>query len=269
MTKNALTGLFMGLSVSRGDDCRITQRFLPLCRDRSLIKRETSLNLDPEVSILGRVLHLKGLPHVNLYMARRGKGEYVLLRFSFVQLLWVVVLAAGLLVFGSDRAEADTALASWYGPDFHGLPTANGEHFDAHGNTVAHKTLPLGTELLVSYGGNTAQVVVNDRGPYIGTRDLDLSQGVAQQLGLTEVGVDYVEVIYLGSQAGGDSLGMDVSPQQTNAVPMASIGGSYVVKPGDSLSGIAAQLGTTTDHLTGKNGISNPNLVYGGQSLLL
>ncbi len=125
-----------------------------------------------------------------------------MLRFSFAQLLWVVVLAAGLLALGSNRAEADTALASWYGPGFDGLSTANGEHFDGYGNTAAHKTLPLGTELLVSYGGNTAQVVVNDRGPYIGTRDLDLSQGVAQQLGLTETGVNYVEVTYLGGPLG-------------------------------------------------------------------
>lgn len=191
-----------------------------------------------------------------------------MLRFSFAQLLWVVVLAAGLLVFGSDRAEADTALASWYGPGFHGLPTANGEHFDAYGNTTAHKTLPLGTELLVSYGGNTAQVVVNDRGPYIGTRDLDLSQGVAQQLGLTEVGVDYVEVTYLGLQAGGVSLGMDGPPPQVDAA-VGESSSAYLVQPGDSLSGIAAQFGTTTDHLMGKNGISNPNLVYGGQTLLL
>lgn len=193
-----------------------------------------------------------------------------MLRFSFAQIFWVVALAAGLLVFGSDRAEADTALASWYGPGFDGLPTANGEHFNAYGNTVAHKTLPLGTELLVSYGGNTAQVVVNDRGPYIGTRDFDLSQGVAQQLGLTEVGVDYVEVTYLlGLQAVDDSLGMDISPPQTSDVPTTYISGSYVVQPDDSLSGIAAQLGTTTDQLMAKNGISNPNLIYGGQTLLL
>jgi rare lipoprotein A len=86
-----------------------------------------------------------------------------LLRFILSQLLLVLVLAAGLLVFGSDRAEA--ALASWYGPGFQGLPTATGEHFNAYGGTVTHKTLPLGTELLVSYGGNTARVVVNGRGP--------------------------------------------------------------------------------------------------------
>ncbi len=86
----------------------------------------------------------------------------MLLRFRSPQLLLVLVLAAGLLVFASNRAEADTALASWYGPGFQGLPTATGEQFNAYGSTVAHKTLPLGTELLVSYGGNTARVVGND-----------------------------------------------------------------------------------------------------------
>lgn len=76
----------------------------------------------------------------------------MLLRFRLSQLLLVLVFAAGLLVFGSDRAEA--ALASWYGPGFQGLPMATGEHFNAYESTVAHKTLPLGTELLVSYGGD-------------------------------------------------------------------------------------------------------------------
>lgn len=213
----------------------------------------------------------------------------MLLRFRFAQLLWVVVLATGLLVFGSDRAEADTALASWYGPGFHGLPTANGEHFNAYGNTVAHKTLPLGTELVVSYGGNSAQVVVNDRGPYVGIRELDLSQGVAQQLGLVETGVDYVEVTYLGApqavespQVVADGPGTGDPPPQTglSGVPISAAGvatfaaadastGAYLVQPGDSLSGIAAQFGTSTDQLMGKNGISNPNLIYSGQTLLL
>lgn len=202
----------------------------------------------------------------------------MLLRFRLSQLLLVLVFAAGLLVFGSDRAEADTALASWYGPGFQGLPTATGEHFNAYGSTVAHKTLPLGTELIVRYGGNTARVVVNDRGPYIGARDLDLSQGVAQQLGLIETGVDYVEVTFLGGpqavevpQAPAiDSPATTVDPPpETNVTQGLVHSGSYVVQTGDSLSGISAQLGNSTDQLMLKNGISNPNLVYSGQTLLL
>ena len=62
-----------------------------------------------------------------------------MLRFSLAQLLWVMILAAGLLVFGSDRAEAHTALGSWYGSGFHGLPTANDEHFNAYDNTVTQR----------------------------------------------------------------------------------------------------------------------------------
>jgi rare lipoprotein A len=155
-------------------------------------------------------------------------GGYVLLRFSFAQLLWVVVLAAGLLAFGSDRAEA-----------------------------------------------KTTQVVVNGRGPYMGTRDLDLSQGVAQQLGLTGAGVDYVEATYPGGpqaagslQAVADSLGIGGPPPQAGAAVDES-SGAYLVQPGDSLSEIAAQFGTSTGHLMAQNGIPNPNLIYGGQTLLL
>ena len=83
----------------------------------------------------------------------------------FVQLSWAVLLACGLLLFGAGRAGAEEALASWYGPGYQGLPTASGEPYDASGYTAAHKTLPLGTELEVSYGGKSVGVTVNDRGP--------------------------------------------------------------------------------------------------------
>ncbi|HVF00900.1 MAG TPA: septal ring lytic transglycosylase RlpA family protein [Rubrobacteraceae bacterium] len=172
-----------------------------------------------------------------------------MLRFRSSQLLLILVFAAGLLVFGCDRAEADVALASWYGPGFQGLPTATAEHFNAYGSTVAHKTLPLGTELFVSYGGNTAWVVVNDREPYIGARDLDLSQGVAQQLGLIETGVAYVEVTYLrGPQTVEvpQALVIDCPaavvypPPETNVTQGLAHSASYAVQTGGSLSGISA-----------------------------
>ena len=87
-------------------------------------------------------------------------------------------------------------LASWYGPYFHGRTTANGESYNMYGFTAAHKTLPFGTQLRVCYNG-CVDVRINDRGPYIGGRQLDLSQGAAAQIGLLDVGVDYVEVTYL------------------------------------------------------------------------
>jgi rare lipoprotein A (peptidoglycan hydrolase) len=79
--------------------------------------------------------------------------------------------------------------ASWYGPGFDGRRTASGAVFDQEGWTVAHKTLPLGTILLVSRGDRHVLVLVNDRGPFVPGRELDLSKGVAAQLGTIQAGV--------------------------------------------------------------------------------
>ena len=81
--------------------------------------------------------------------------------------------------------------ASWYGPYFHGRQTATGEIFNQHDLTAAHKTLPFGTHLKVRNQLNGATVVVriNDRGPYIGDRSLDLSYAAAQCLGGDHVGL--------------------------------------------------------------------------------
>ncbi|MCA1718229.1 MAG: pesticin C-terminus-like muramidase, partial [Actinobacteria bacterium] len=129
-----------------------------------------------------------------------------------MQLPLAMLLACGLLVFGAGRAEAEEALASWYGPGYHGLPTASGEPYDASGYTAAHKTLPLGTELEVSYGDKSVLVTVNDRGGLPGGRELDLSQAAAEELGLTVPGVDYVEVDYPSSGARNDATGSEAAP---------------------------------------------------------
>ncbi len=110
--------------------------------------------------------------------------------------LWAVFLACSLLVLSQGRADAEEILASWYGPGHYGLLTASGEPYDASGYTASHETLPFGTELEVGYRGKWVVVTVNDRGDFIGERRLGLSQAAAQELGLTEPGVDYVEVRY-------------------------------------------------------------------------
>jgi rare lipoprotein A len=86
--------------------------------------------------------------------------------------------------------------ASWYGHAFHGLSTASGEAFDMNALTAAHRTLPLGTRVLVRNLGNDRTVVVeiNDRGPYVRGRDIDLSYGAAQALGMVRPGVVQVEI---------------------------------------------------------------------------
>ena len=106
------------------------------------------------------------------------------------------VTAAVAACFGVSASSAGTMLASWYGPGFHGRLTANGEVYDMHGITAAHKTLPFGTKLLVCYEG-CVDVRINDRGPYIGQRELDLSYGAAKAVGLIEPGVAPVAIKYL------------------------------------------------------------------------
>lgn len=183
----------------------------------------------------------------------------------------------------ADRAEAETALASWYGPGFEGNPTASGEPYNPYDFTAAHKTLPLGTQLEVSYNGRSVIVTVNDRGPYIPGRELDLSQAAAEYLGLTQAGVDYVTYNYAGDVAyagdvsygggAGGYSGSSYSGPQT-AQEVASYGGQaqpegvvYVVQPGDTLYGIAQELGTTVDSLVAANGIADPDLIMPGQEL--
>ncbi len=90
-------------------------------------------------------------------------------------------------------------LASWYGPYFHGRLTANGETFDQNTLTAAHKSLPFNTVLQVRNLKNNRSVVVriNDRGPYIGKRSLDLSKAAAQCLGSEKLGVIPYEAVIL------------------------------------------------------------------------
>lgn len=83
-------------------------------------------------------------------------------------------------------------VASWYGEDYHGRAMADGDPYDMHANTIAHKELPLGTrvELKNPRTGQTASAVVTDRGPFIEGRDIDLSYGLASKLSLVDAGVD-------------------------------------------------------------------------------
>jgi peptidoglycan hydrolase CwlO-like protein len=84
-------------------------------------------------------------------------------------------------------------LASWYGPGFEGNLTASGDVFDSSLYTVASKELPLGTWLYVEHDGRGVVVFVNDRGPYIGERILDLSKAAAEAIGIMHSGVGWVK----------------------------------------------------------------------------
>ena len=75
--------------------------------------------------------------------------------------------------------------ASWYGPGFHGKKTASGERFNENAMTAAHKTLPLGTDVKVTNQrtGKSIKVTINDRGPFVKGRIIDLSKAAAARLG--------------------------------------------------------------------------------------
>lgn len=90
-----------------------------------------------------------------------------------------------------------SGLASWYGPRFHGRRTANGERYNMHELTAAHKTLPFGTRLRVRsvHTGKEVVVRINDRGPYKHNRIIDLSLAAITALGLRERGVSAVELL--------------------------------------------------------------------------
>ena len=94
----------------------------------------------------------------------------------------------------------ETGMASWYGDQFNGRPTATGERFHMHALTAAHKTLPLPGLVEVTNLGNGRRIVVrvNDRGPFVDGRIIDLSRGSAEALGMLSAGVGQVRVRYLG-----------------------------------------------------------------------
>ena len=113
---------------------------------------------------------------------------------SFLRVLLVAGFLALSLVAFQEGARAEAMVTSWYGPGLRGGVTASGEVFEPYSEyTAAHPYLPMGTELEVCY--ETCTVVrINDRGPYVSGRDLDLSQVAAEEIGLTAVGTDVVDV---------------------------------------------------------------------------
>lgn len=117
---------------------------------------------------------------------------------------WLLILFCGAYLASCGHVPHDQDgrwVASWYGEPFHGRKTASGEVYNMYENTAAHKTLPMGTRLRVTYPvtGKSVIVTVNDRGPFVRGRDLDLSLGAARSLGMVEAGVVQVDVNILGS----------------------------------------------------------------------
>lgn len=109
---------------------------------------------------------------------------------------WALVLGVGC----ASRQPVEVGQASWYGPGFRGRPTASGERFVPRRRTAAHRTLPFGTVVRVERTdtGQSVRVVVNDRGPFVAGRVIDLSAGAARRIDMKAAGVVPVEVRVVG-----------------------------------------------------------------------
>jgi rare lipoprotein A len=106
----------------------------------------------------------------------------------------------------------ETGLASWYGSEFHGRKTSSGEIYDMHQLTAAHRELPLGTWVMVTNldNGRSVEVRVNDRGPFVGDRIVDVSYGAGRLLGMIGPGVVPVRLAVTrpAKGAAGSELGL-------------------------------------------------------------
>lgn len=143
----------------------------------------------------------------------RSKGRNRLLRASATRnfTFGVATLAVAAVMTGGIASEAEaksrkswrdanasapvgrsfSGMASYYGSES-GNRTASGARFNPNGMTAAHRSLPFGTKLRVTHGGRSVVVTINDRGPFIRGRVLDLSSGAARAVGLTSRGVGHV-----------------------------------------------------------------------------
>lgn len=125
-------------------------------------------------------------------------------RSTLLPVLFLVLLAAGCASSRSrpGGAAPERGIASWYGPGFHGNYTASGERYDMQAMTAAHRSLPFGTIVEVKNleNGRSACVRINDRGPFLKNRILDLSQAAARELGVLGPGTALVELVAVGTE---------------------------------------------------------------------
>jgi rare lipoprotein A len=153
----------------------------------------------------------------------KGGGQY---------LVGKPYVIAGKTYYPSEKRAAQTGSASWYGSDFHGRKTANGEVFDRQSISAAHPTMPLPSYARVTNLRNTRSIVVrvNDRGPYHGGRIMDVSQKVAEALDFRHHGTAHVRVEYLtrAPMAGSDdgrllaTLRTDGAPATLDGIPSSA-----------------------------------------------
>jgi rare lipoprotein A len=138
-----------------------------------------------------------------------------------------IVLLLSLLTLSPTVVAAEDGLASWYGGKFHGRMTSSGEVFDTNTLTAAHRTLPFGTIVKVTNrdNGKTVLVKINDRGPFVEGRIIDLSRAAAIQLGMIDSGVAHVSLQIMEFVSSNDLYAIQVGAfgQAQNAQKTSSL----------------------------------------------
>ncbi len=155
--------------------------------------------------------------------------------------------------YTSSNGFEEIGVASWYGPGFHGKLTANGEKYNQNGVTAAHKLLPFGTMLRVTNldNGMSTIVRVNDRGPFLHGRIIDLSKGAASKINMLDSGTAKVHLAVAGAP---NSLGSSGgSGGSSYGVPVPSVSGGAVLGAGAAGVGV----GSTMSNLFSSGGTFN------------
>ena len=126
-----------------------------------------------------------------------------------ILVLILLTLVAGCATTGTSgtpgragKGYTQEGLATWYGRNHHGGPTASGERFNMHAMTAAHRTLPFGTMVRVEdlKTGRSVVVRINDRGPYGRGRIIDVSEAAARELGIIDRGIAKVRIVVLSTR---------------------------------------------------------------------
>lgn len=155
--------------------------------------------------------------------------------------MWALVVTGSVLIGGCaglTKGQADLdigmkerGIASWYGDDFHGWVTASGEIYDMHMLTAAHRTLPLGTIVRVTnvVNGRHVMIRINDRGPYVNGRILDVSYAAAKRLDMLRDGISAIQLEVVGQHGLGPMLSeppggqAGAAPSQKTALHSVSV----------------------------------------------
>lgn len=138
----------------------------------------------------------------------------------------------------SAHGFVEVGTASWYGPGFHGKTTSSGERFNQYAMTAAHKILPLGTRVRVTNLGNGKSVIVriNDRGPFVDDRVIDLSRAAGTRIGIVAQGTGRVRIQSIG----------DV-PEAEESSPVATALAQAAAQRGSSSGGWGSEGGSVTE----------------------